>query len=80
MLFGAEQDGLINNIPDPTNDSNPFFSKFYPGASCTFRIGQTFMDAFNSDKFAKQQEQFPYYPFPSKDEWELASFLLCHMF
>ena len=40
------KDGLINNILDPTNNSNPFFSKFYPGASHTLGIGQTFMDAF----------------------------------
>ena len=65
-----------DNVPDPTSDSNPFFQEFFPGASHTFGSGQTFMDIFDNDMFSEQREQFPYYPFASKDEWELASFLL----
>ena len=34
------------------------------------------MDKFNSDEYALARIQNLYYPFDSKDEWELASFLL----
>ena len=71
-----DEDDHMHDVPGPTNDGNPFFQEFYPGASRTFGTGQTFIDIFDSDKFAEQREQFPYYPFSSKHEWELASFLL----
>jgi hypothetical protein len=69
------EDAHMDDIPDPTND-NPFFTEFYPDASRTFGIGQTFVDVFDNDEFAEQRKEFLYYPFASKDEWELASFLL----
>jgi len=36
----------------------------------------TFMDRFDSDQHADKRRQNLFYPFASKDEWELASFLL----
>ena len=70
------EDDPMEDVADLTNDSSPFFQEFFPGASHTFGSGQTFIDIFDNDKFSEQREQFPYYPFASKDEWELASFLL----
>ena len=33
------------------------------------------MDNFYTDKFAEERTKNPYYPFASRAEWELASFL-----
>jgi hypothetical protein len=64
----------LMDAPDP-ND-NPFFTEFYPGASSAYGIGPTFMDIFDKAEHSEERKQFLYYPFASKDEWELASFLL----
>jgi hypothetical protein len=62
---------------DPTTHSNsPFFTEFYPGASTIFGSGPTFMDNFDSDQFSNERQVHPHYPFASKDEWQVASFLL----
>ncbi|KAJ3515847.1 hypothetical protein NLJ89_g1501 [Agrocybe chaxingu] len=53
-----------------------FFSESYPHASTTFGQGETFMDLFNSDEHAGKRQENIYYPFASKAEWELASYLL----
>ena len=56
----------------------PFKIKKHPTASKIFGHGNTFMDQFDSDNFASARCQgYLYYPFASRDEWELASFLLC---
>jgi hypothetical protein len=59
---------------NPTPDS-PFI-EMYPGAAQTFGRGKTFMDLFDADSHAEKRRQHPYYPFASKAEWGLASFLL----
>lgn len=48
----------------------------YEGASKTHGWGSTFMDEFNCDTFAQHREENIYYPFVSRGDWELASFLL----
>jgi hypothetical protein len=48
----------------------------YPGASKVFGVGSTFMDKFNSDVHVNKRASNLYYPFASRDEWQLASFLL----
>ena len=35
------------------------------------------MDQCNEDKFSERRKNNIYYPFTLRDEWELASFLLC---
>ena len=54
----------------------PFFKETHPTASTVYGRGQTFMDIFEKDEYSTEREQQLYYPFASKDEWELASFLL----
>lgn len=49
----------------------------FDGASKTYGKGTTFMAQFDYDRFAKERTENLYYPFASKEEWELASFLLC---
>jgi hypothetical protein len=38
--------------------------------------GTTFLDEFDRDSYAAARVENIYYPFSSKDEWQLASFLL----
>lgn len=61
---------------DPTNKGTEFHVEKYPFASQTCGQGETFLDLFKKDPFSEKRVAFPYYPFASKDEWELAYFLL----
>jgi hypothetical protein len=47
----------------------------FPGAGQTFGDGPNFMDVFDSDVHSDMRKENPYYPFASKGEWEIASFL-----
>jgi len=42
----------------------------------TYGKAATFMDRFNEDQYAPFHTSNKFYPFSSKVEWELASFLL----
>jgi len=48
----------------------------FPGAAATFDHGPTFMDKFDHDQHADKRHENIYYPFASRKEWQLASFLL----
>jgi hypothetical protein len=51
--------------------------KQHPTSSRVYGSGEMFMDQFNKDKFAEARNQgLLYYPFATRDKWELASFLL----
>ncbi|KAG2750887.1 hypothetical protein P692DRAFT_201710227 [Suillus brevipes Sb2] len=39
-------------------------------------VGKTFMDQFNEDEYAAEREQNQYFPFASKPDWEMASYIL----
>lgn len=52
------------------------FTEEYEGAGALFGNGTTFMNQFDLDTYASEHQENTYYPFASKDEWELASFLL----
>ena len=64
-----------HGVDDSNVPSSPSFEK-YIGAVRSYESGNTFMDKFNSDEYVSACIQNLYYPFDSKDEWELASFLL----
>ena len=51
-------------------------AEVFDGASKIFKHGMDFMDRFDNDEHANKHRQNLFYPFASKDEWELASFLL----
>ena len=72
-MMATDED--FNNNASP-NSNSPFFTEFYPGASNIFGSGPTFMDNFDNDQFSTERQVHPYYPFASKDEWQMASFLL----
>jgi len=62
--------------PQPLTPTFPFFKETHPTASTVYGKGSTFMDIFDKDSHASKRTKQLYYPFASKDEWELASFLL----
>jgi hypothetical protein len=64
------------NPTSPSLGDSPFFAEIYPDASKIFGSGPTFMDNFDNDQFFKERQTHLYYPFASKDEWQMASFLL----
>jgi len=78
-LTDSQNDHLLS-LPAPSslNHPNPFRIQEHPNAAKVFGRGHTFMDQFDNDDFASARRQgHIYYPFASRDEWELASFLLC---
>jgi hypothetical protein len=48
----------------------------FPNAAQPIGSGQTFMEWLDSDQFALDRKKNIYYPFASKAEWEMASFLM----
>ncbi|KAG1870495.1 hypothetical protein C8R48DRAFT_670848 [Suillus tomentosus] len=52
--------------------------EMYEGAgTCYARDGVTFLDLFDADKYAEHRKENLFYPFASREEWEVADFLLC---
>jgi hypothetical protein len=60
--------------PSDTNESK--YREEYVGASQEFGTGLTFMDGFDLDEFSDHRRKNLYYPFATKGDWEMASFLL----
>ena len=54
----------------------PYHIEKHPSASQTYGRGWTFMDMFDQDEHADKRSHHLYYLFASRDEWEIASFLL----
>lgn len=54
---------------------HPFRTDF-PTAAKVYGRTRSFLDRFNSDKYASYRTQNAYYPFADQEEWELGSFLL----
>ncbi|KAG1843085.1 hypothetical protein C8R48DRAFT_619062 [Suillus tomentosus] len=49
----------------------------YEGAgTCYARDGVTFLDLFDADEYAECRKENLFYPFASREEWEVADFLL----
>ena len=79
----AEDDYFSPSLPvsastsqTPEDKQNPFNIKKHPTSGSVYGSGETFMDHCDKDKFTESRKRNVYYPFASKDEWELASFLL----
>ena len=70
-------DTLMSGDSNVNDSSMPLpVRELYPGAAQTFGHAATFMDIFDTDLHAKTRRQHHYYPFASKEEWQLAAFLL----
>lgn len=70
-------------IAMPTNSethmgqaSSNTFVETYEGCSEVFPGGKSFMDNFRQDKYAGERQENLYFPFASREEWQLASWLL----
>lgn len=51
-------------------------TEVFMGAARTYGKGTTFMGAFDTDSHADKRKDNLFYPFASREEWQLASFLL----
>jgi hypothetical protein len=60
----------------PPSDAINQHRDFYPGAARVYGKGHTFMDVFDADQFANERKENLYYPFASKQDWEIGSWLL----
>jgi hypothetical protein len=69
----SERRSSISTTP---TDATQMYTENFPGAGSTYGTGQTFMNIFDTDQYAHFRTHNLYYPFASKAEWELASFLL----
>ena len=65
-----------NAPPDIPSMSHNFpHSTVFPGAAHIYGHGDGYMGTFHNDTHSGEREVNPYYPFQSKGEWEIASFL-----
>jgi len=65
------------NKNSPSHDhTSDFLREPFHGASKIYGKGENFMDHFDRDDLAKDRSGNLYYPFASRQEWEIASFLL----
>jgi hypothetical protein len=59
------------------NTAGTTYHEEFTGATQEWGVGETFMGKFDLDDFAELHKKNLYYPFTSKDDWEMAAFLLC---
>jgi hypothetical protein len=66
----------VNSSSNPEPSCSPLLEQ-YPQASSVWEPSKstTFLDSFDRDKFAKQRQEHPYYPFASRGDWQMAAFL-----
>jgi hypothetical protein len=75
--LAASRSSLSASTSQNSEDKqNPFNIKKHPTSGSVYGRGETFMDQCNKDRFTEMRKGHLYYPFVSRDEWELASFLL----
>lgn len=73
----ADFDNDFNPIDDDFGAAEGSLEERYEGAGmCYSEDGQTFLDLFDADEFAEYRNENLFYPFASKEEWEIADFLL----
>jgi hypothetical protein len=66
-----------DHTPEPPTTQDELCIERYPGPhAVVYEPGETFMDKFDKDTHASKRSINLFYPFKSKKEWELASFLL----
>jgi hypothetical protein len=80
-FMDTAEDYFVSSLPastpqNPEDEQNPFNIKKHPTSGSVYGRGETFMDQCDKDKFTERRTGNIYYPFASRGEWELASFLL----
>jgi len=71
-----EPDPPSNCRVPPTDSDIHWHRDDYPSAAHVYGKGHTFMDVFDADPHADKRVENLYYPFASKQDWEMASWLL----
>lgn len=70
-------EGVSERVPaNGPLPATPTSTVRFPDAAHSFEGGKTFLDKFDADHFGKYRVSNIYYPYSSRDEWELASWLL----
>ena len=75
----SNNDTTHDNESTSDNDMSAtmHYEDVHPNAPSFFGSGPTFMDKFSTDSHADKREENLYYPFRSREEWSLSSWLLC---
>jgi hypothetical protein len=78
---GSVQDFHDEGVSEHVSAHGPFLATptstvQFPDAAHSFEGGKTFLDKFDADQFGKYRVSNVYYPYSSRGEWELASWLL----
>lgn len=74
-MFDEDQTMFSGCGDEQLEDSDVGVVDEYPRAAATWGRGQTFMDRFDSDVHANDRIENLYYPFASKQDWEIGEFL-----
>ncbi|KAG1827801.1 hypothetical protein EV424DRAFT_1537180 [Suillus variegatus] len=76
-IMHANFGGDFNPIDDDFGAAEGSLEEQYEGAGmCYSEDGLTFLDLFDADEFVEYRNENIFYPFASKEEWEIADFLL----
>lgn len=78
FFLRGEQLPAHPNTPDPPPSpppNPPSHSKVFPDAAFVYGRGNGYMGTFYNDSHADERTSNPYFPFQSKGDWEIASFL-----
>jgi hypothetical protein len=70
IQMATDDSGAFNDV------TGSMHREEFPNAAHEWGAGETFMEKFDSDDFADQRKKNLYYPFASKEDWEMAAFLL----
>jgi len=76
-LYESGVDGdahMLNGHQD--NNFQAGSIEYFSGAAQTYNGGSTFIGKFDTDEFSNQRTSNIYYPFASRGDWELGSWLL----
>ncbi|KAG2132153.1 uncharacterized protein EDB93DRAFT_1243059 [Suillus bovinus] len=74
--FYGDEGGSVEEPLGSQASEKPYVERFRNAAK-VYRCGQTFQDRFNMDPYTAYRKDNLYYPFASRQDWELGSFLLC---
>ncbi|KAJ6545132.1 hypothetical protein B0H10DRAFT_1969908 [Mycena sp. CBHHK59/15] len=64
------------NLEEESFDTQKAYREEFTGAAQVQPGGDTFKAVFECDQYAEQRKLNMYYPFASRDEWELVSFIV----
>ena len=68
---------LPAGLPDhPAHQPTQYFRKDFPGAGGIAIKGTSFMQQFDKESHSRERSKNPYYPFASRQEWQLGYILL----